>query len=66
MQIKDLAYETDFIWKGKRYTQFIRPKQPKGAFTVLCYPTREPDGDTVNMPSGRKVKPVLKIKDLQI
>jgi hypothetical protein len=60
MMLKQLSYETDFFWKGSRYTQVIRPKKPKGKFLITCRPTRNPCGEWLDMPAGRKVKPVLK------
>ena len=60
--LKDISYETDFFWKGIRFTQVIRPKNPKGKFTVICRPTRT-QGKWVEMPGGRKIKPVLYWKD---
>lgn len=64
MKLKDVPYEFDFYWKGKRYRQFIRPRpehQPKRAFKITCYLTGE-QSDYVDMPSGREVKPVVRIE----
>jgi len=65
MMLKELSFETDFFWKGKRYTQVIRSKKTKrkfkGAFSVVCRLTRDPCGEWIDMPAGRKVKPVIKL-----
>jgi len=60
MKISDLQYEDQFYWKGVRYKQFIRPKKPKGKFTVLCC-VAFGEGEYIDMPAGRKVKPVVRI-----
>jgi len=57
--LKQVSFEDDFFWKGVRYTQVIRPKTTKGKFIIVCRPTREPCGKWVDMPAGRKVKPVI-------
>jgi len=60
MKLKDVPYELDFYWQGNRYRQFFRPKNPEGEFKVVCYqPTQ---GEYVEMPSGRDVKPVVRAK----
>ncbi len=60
--LKEIPYETQFYWKGKRYKQLIRPKQPKGSFTIVCYPIKEPFAEWVTMPAGRVIKPVVKVQ----
>ena len=63
IMLKQLSFNVDFFWKGKRYTQVIRPKKrkEKRLRTVICRPTRNPCGEWVEMPAGRKVKPVIKL-----
>ncbi len=58
MKLKDIKYETKFIWKHKNYTQVIRPKNPVGAFYVVCRPSRG-QGEWIDMPAGRVIKPVV-------
>ena len=60
VRLKDVPYEFDFYWKGDRYRQFVRPKFPEGAFTIVCY--KPPQGLHVDMPSGRNVKPIIRAK----
>jgi len=61
--IRSLEFKTDFYWKGDRYRQLIRLRvlswlpKPK---SVTCYKLHEPFEDRVEMPLGRKVKPVIK------
>lgn len=59
--LKEIPYEMQFYWKGKRYKQIIRPKNPKGKFVVVCYPVKEPCSDYINMPAGRIIKPVITV-----
>lgn len=61
MMLKHVPYEIDFFWKGTRYTQVIRPKRAKGKFIIVCRPTRTLYGECIDMPAGRKVKPVLNL-----
>jgi hypothetical protein len=58
VKLKDVPYECDFYWKGDRYRQFVRPKKSNGAFKVTCY--QPPQGECVDMPSGRDVKPIVR------
>lgn len=60
-RLKDIPYKTEFYWKGKRYKQFMRPKHPTGKFTVICYLARSPDNEYIDMPSGRLIKPVVRV-----
>ena len=62
MKLADLNYETNFYWKGDRYVQFMRPRNPPKTFSVLCYVKNDPCGPYFDMPSGRKVKPVIEVK----
>ena len=65
MKLKDLPYECEFYWKGKRYKQMIRPKkhdEPKGAFKIVCCLSPTVFEPWVYMPSGRQVKPVVKLR----
>lgn len=59
--IKSIPYEQNFYWKGKRYKQLIRPKFPKGCFTVVCVEVLNGNSEWLEMPSGRKVKPIVRI-----
>ena len=69
MKLSEIPYEADFYWKGQRYGQVIRPKNPPSkTFIVVCrLRNDERNGNFsswVDMPSGRKVKPVIRmIKD---
>jgi hypothetical protein len=60
MKLKDIKYEGDFYWKGKRYRQVIRPKVMPRKCIIVCCITKDPCADWVDMPAGREVKPVLK------
>jgi len=60
MKLKDIDYQTEFYWKGKRYKQLIRPKKPKGKFSVVCCLSPTWGEEWVRMPGGREVKPVIK------
>ena len=62
MRLGDLDYANKFWWKGDKYTQFMRPKNPPGRFSVICYKTNDPSGEYTDMPAGRKVKPVIRLK----
>jgi len=59
--IKSISYDTDFYWRGNRYTQVIRPKKPNNKFSILCRLFADPCGEYIDMPAGRKVKPVVKL-----
>ena len=62
--IREIPYNVDFYWKGDRWRQFVRakvlPSMPKPRI-VTCYKLYEQTG-YVDMPLGRKVKPVIKLK----
>jgi len=61
MRLGDVPYKTDFYWKGKRYHQIIRPKNPpKKAFTVVVMLWRDHGSGWIDMPSCREVKPVVR------
>jgi len=60
-RLEDIPYETEFYWEGERYRQFLRPKHPKGKFTVICYLAKSMDSERVDMPSGRLIKPVVRV-----
>lgn len=59
-KIKDIPFVKNFYWKGKRYKQLIRSKFPKGCFTVVCAEVGNGNSEWFNMPSGRKVKPIVR------
>ena len=57
--IKNLPHGSRFYWKGKKFQISLSPKNPPGkSWTIVC--SEYPQGDLVDMPSGRKVKPVVK------
>lgn len=64
IKLKDVPYDVGFYWKGGRYKQVIRPKRPKGKFMVICRLEKEPCSKWVDMPSGRKVKPIMRAEGL--
>ncbi len=63
--IRSLEFKTDFYWKGDRYRQLIRmrnlPNLPKPR-SVTCYKLHKQFEERVEMPLGRKVKPVYRLK----
>lgn len=59
--LKEIPYEMQFYWKGRRYKQILRPKHKKGSFKIVCYEINLPDGEWLSMPSGRVIKPVIKV-----
>ncbi len=62
MKLKDVPFESEFYWKGKRYRKFIQPRpefMPKKAFKIPCYLVRE-QAYYIDMPSGREVKPMVR------
>ena len=61
--IKDISYKQQFYWKGVRYKQIIRPKNPKGKFTIVCCDVSNGQSEWLDMPSGRKIKPVVRCKN---
>lgn len=61
MKLRDTTFDVDFYWKGDRYRQVIRPKIMPRKCSVVCRMLSEPFGDWVNMPSGREVKPVIRL-----
>jgi hypothetical protein len=58
--IKDIPYEQQFYWKGVRYKQIIRPKNPEGKFHIYAYDVSSGNSEWLKMPSGRKIKPVTR------
>lgn len=62
MRIRDIPYEVGFYWKGNKYRQIIRLKEMPRRCTVVCAIVGDMDGDWVDMPSGRLVKPVITLK----
>lgn len=58
MKISDVPIDQKFYWKGKKYKQWLKPKNMDRAYGAPVYEC--PLGDTVYMPSGRKVKPVIR------
>lgn len=63
MKLSQISYGTNFYWKGNKYIQVIRPKNPKGKFTIVCRPANDPCAKWIDMPSGRNVKPVLSLTE---
>ena len=61
ISIKDIPYEQNFYWKGAKYRQIIRPKKPRGPFVIYACDVTKMDSSYVKMPSGRKVKPVVRV-----
>lgn len=60
--IREIPYKVDFYWKGDRWRQFIRAKNPKTKARVMCYKVYGKWDSYVEMPLNRKVKPVIKLK----
>jgi len=61
MKISDLEYTDQFYWKGKRYKQIIRPKNPHGKFSIYCA-FAYGESPWFKMPAGRQVKPIITAK----
>lgn len=61
MRLKDIEYDVEFYWKGNRYKQVIRPKSAKRKFVIVCRHVKEPCSDWIDMPAGRKIKPVIRM-----
>lgn len=60
--LRDIPFGEKFYWKGKKWVKVIEPKHPKGkAYKLVC--AQHPQGPWVDMPSGRKVKPIIRIKN---
>nr|WP_136252853.1 hypothetical protein [Ningiella ruwaisensis] len=58
--IRSLNFKDRFFWKGQKYMQVLRPKKPESnKFYVVCAPL--PQGEWLDMPAGRKVKPIIRI-----
>ncbi len=62
-RLRDIPYKIEFYWKGERYKQILRPKNVTGKFTVVCVLSKKLDSDWVDMPSGRIVKPCVRIDE---
>jgi len=60
MKLLDHPFNDLFYWKGKKYRKFIQLKDRSKCTTILCY--EYPYGETIDMPAGRKVKPILRIE----
>lgn len=58
--IRSITYQTDFYWKGDRYRQVIRIKRKDSKAPVWVRKLYSPYDDYIQMPLGRKVKPVIK------
>lgn len=59
MKLSELPFGQKFYWKGKKWKAVIAPKNPsKKTYQIMC--AEYPQGPWVKMPSGRKVKPVIK------
>ena len=58
-RIIDLKTGDLFLWKGRKYKIFLKLKHPTKAYKIPCY--EPPQGECVDMPSGRKVKPIIRI-----
>ena len=64
MILGDLPFGDLFSWKGKKWQAVVAPKSPpKSAYTIVC--AQHPQGEWLKMPSGRKVKPVIRLKGVQ-
>lgn len=61
VSIKDLSYKQDFYWNGVRYRQLIRPKCPRGPFKIYACDVSVANYGAIEMPSCRKVKPVMRV-----
>lgn len=61
VSIKDIPYEQQFYWKGNKYMQVIRPQKPRGPFVIYACDVTLGFEMCVKMPSGRKVKPVVRV-----
>lgn len=61
MLLRDVPYQFDFKLNGKRYRQFIRPKNPPDPndFTVLCF--QPPQSEAFNIHCSEEVKPIIKV-----
>lgn len=65
MTLHEINFDQKFYWKGKKYKQFIRPKNPiSNSYKISCYAL--PQGDFEWFPSGRKVKPIVRIENKQV
>ena len=63
MKLKDVPYETDFFYKGKKWVQFIRPKMPnRKIFHIICYLKSDPCSERVEIKSNVEVKPIVSTK----
>ena len=60
VKLIDLKVSDRFYWKGKKYQIFLKIKHPKGAYKIPCFDWPMP-GEIIDMPSGRKVKPVVRL-----
>ena len=60
IKLIDLNVGDRFYWKGEKYSVFLKIKHPKGAYKIPCM--EWPQGKTIDMPSGRKVKPIIRHK----
>lgn len=61
MKLRELPYEVRFYWKGKKYRQILRIKNPpKGKFAVICQLLSNPQSKWMSFPAGRVVKPVIR------
>lgn len=61
--IRQIPFNVDFYWKGERYKQCIRMKNPKTKSKVLCYKTHDQYSGYFEMPMGRIIKPIIRIKN---
>lgn len=57
MRIGELNVSDRFYWKGQKYQIFLKVKHPIGAYKIPCM--EWPQGKTIDMPSGRQVKPII-------
>ncbi|AYO17059.1 hypothetical protein D0812_21975 [Vibrio owensii] len=62
MKLRDVPYQYDFKFGGKRYRQFIRPKRPidQNDYTVSCY--EPPQGEAMDFHCMTEVKPIVRTK----
>lgn len=62
MKLADLPFGQLFYWKGRKWKAVISPKNPpKRAYKIVC--AEHPQGEWLDMPSGRKVKPIVRVKN---
>ena len=59
MRLRDMSYGTDFYYKGVRYRQLIRPRNPECKnFRVICTHAKDGNSQWYSIRASREVKPV--------